>query len=284
MIAPLLGALALDDGVVVQLGAAAARKIDAVARQRPCRPQPVLQRRILDQYLIGGRYRLDVVALVGAGEIAVVDGDLGLAGEVDGVRLAGARAIADELGVFDVDYAVRDRAEDAVLVVVEIALAHGQRAALVADAGPVAVIDPRAGELEGFDCQVARTDDERLVVAVHAGRDGLHQTGEPADPDDRQVLVRGDEFVGVSARSDADRVAIAGVSHRRGDRSVVAACSHRHDRPPVGRAAQGRTGCRQGGMDEGNAAKQRDPGNGNAPARPPPPARTAERVAAPMRG
>src|SRR6185312_17038029 len=88
-------------------------------------------------------------------EEAVGDGQAVDLAEIGAMRLPVAGAVMHEGRAGDRDVAAGDpAAQDAVLIVVKIAVLDREIAGLVADTGAIAVIDLRAREFETVDRQV----------------------------------------------------------------------------------------------------------------------------------
>src|SRR5260221_11741297 len=127
--------------------------------------------------------------------------------EIVGVAVAGP--VACELGVLDDDIARRvGTGEDAVLVVVEVAVAHRQADAFEPDAGAILLRYLRTGKLHALDRGVVALDDpDRLVFGLGAFSP---QVGASADPADRKPMLPPDRGVAlVDAGVDLGAGAIA---------------------------------------------------------------------------
>ena len=80
--------------------------------------------------------------------------------DVHVVRVAVAVAVVIEFAVFDEDVAPGICAgEDAILIVVETAIAHDEPPAFLADSGAVAIRDAAAGEFDVLDGGIVTADD-----------------------------------------------------------------------------------------------------------------------------
>src|SRR5689334_24349904 len=103
------------------------------------------------------------------------------------VSLAIAEPVVRELRMLDDDIARRvGPGEDAVLVVVEITVAHRETGALEPDAGAIVVGHRRAGKLQALDgCVVALDDPDCLAFGM---RTVGAKVGAPADPADRESV------------------------------------------------------------------------------------------------
>src|SRR5689334_24809600 len=96
-------------------------------------------------------------------------------------------------------------AEQAILVIMEIAIVEGKIAAFIANSGSVAIGYLCTRELKVVDCDVAISDENRLAVRDQAGR---YHRDHPAHPLQRDVLADRDIIVDVSASLHFDRVAV----------------------------------------------------------------------------
>src|SRR5262249_51156988 len=160
---------------------------------------------------VGGcRPALDVVADPGVVRVARPQGEALRADDVDIVRLPIAEAVRGELRALDDDLALRPSArEQAGLVVVQIAAAHGQADSLAANPGSVAMGAPRPRELDVLDGRVPALNDPDALVFGKAP--ACPHVRASADAADGEVVLRPDrDVVFVERGRDLDHVAVPG--------------------------------------------------------------------------
>ncbi len=110
-------------------------------------------------------------------------------GDVSDVQVMGktvARAVVIELAEFDQDRAIASARENAILVVVEIAIAHRQIVPLLADAGTIHVGDGRPRELDILHGGVVGGNDPDALPPGVISR-GIDHGTACADADDCQI-------------------------------------------------------------------------------------------------
>jgi hypothetical protein len=126
-----------------------------------------------------------------------------------------AEAIALEPGTLDQEHPAARPAQDALLVVVEVHVAHGEIIALDPNAGAVVVADRDAGALDALDQHIVRSDHEgRLAFDRVASevRARLAAQNETRRRDDCAFLVKAGRQDDVVARHGRrQRVLQAGV-------------------------------------------------------------------------
>ncbi len=204
--------LPLLDHVVANDGHAAIGNVDAVAT----RAGAIIDAGIGDGGGLGAA--LDLVADIGVVEVAVVDDQRGEVIDIEVVRKAIAGAVVGELRTGDADRAGGAGVpQDAVLIVVEIAVDDDQVAALVADARAVHVGHGRAGEAQILDRHVGLRDEDALAVGWrHGGDEVRHAT----DTDDGDLLGDRREVVHIGAGLHGDGVAVTRGGDGRGQRRI----------------------------------------------------------------
>jgi len=195
------GVGALLDQVVLDDGVAAVGQVDVVAGGAAG---------AVDDGVAGDggveRAALDVMADIGVGEIAVGDRELLDVADIERVGKAVAGAVAAEHRIVDRDGAACDRAaQDAVLVVEKLAIVDGQIAALITDAGAVAVADRGAREGDVIERDVGIGDQDRFAVGNGAAG---HQIDLAADALDRDLGADLGKVVGVGAGLNLNDVAV----------------------------------------------------------------------------
>ena len=238
---PLLDQVAGDDGL------AAVGKVDAVAGGAVCA--------IGDQVAGDGRAvgaALDLVPHADAGEAAVLDRELLDGARIQVVRQAVAVAVVAEVAVLDQEGPARHRGgHQAVLVVMEAAVAEREVAAFVPNPGAVLVRDLAAGEADVLDGAVRVHAQDGLAVGRAGGRD---QVDHAADADDGHLGRYIGDVVCVGAGVHEQRVAIPRRREGRSQGGVGLRGAHAQDvgvRWEVGRRDRQQPGASEAGRCNG---------------------------------
>ncbi len=157
---------------------------------------------------------------LGVVRVVVLEDEFADVVDVEVVRLAVAEAVVRELRVLDRDRAVRAVAgEDAVFVVVEVAVTNGEVRAFLANAGAVLIDHFGAEKFDVLDRRVvARNDPNRFAAVVFPGRIELGETSHASQS--QAVLVHGANIARVRARIDFDDVSVTGRRDGRTRRRV----------------------------------------------------------------
>lgn len=210
-----LGLRALFDQIADHVGDAAVGKLQLVAGvttgliAEAVVEDEVLERPALEQVAAARMVR------IGAGHAQASD-----VADVDIVGAAVARAVVAELRVFDIQRHIRVAAgEDAVFIVLELAVPDDQLPAFEADAGAVVVGHARAAKLQVLDRDAAAAHHpDALSLGIGAGRDEARPRLADAAYG-QAVLLPHRHVAHIVTGFDLDSVAVA--RHGRRHRQVV---------------------------------------------------------------
>src|SRR5205823_4047873 len=102
--------------------------------------------------------------------------------DVEIVAIAVARSVVGEFGMLDDKVTIAAAAENSILVVMEITVAHCESGAFDPDTGAVAIRDLCTGKLDSFDSRIRAFDDpDRLALGAGTVGAQMYPTTHAAD-------------------------------------------------------------------------------------------------------
>src|SRR5690606_28759644 len=237
-----VGLRTLRDEIADDIGDTAIGKLEFVAGRAL---DLVAQAVVEDVVFLGPA--LEQMADAAMMEIAAAHAQTGDLADVEIMGAPVVDAVVGELRILDIEEHIgAARRQDAVLIVLELALAHGQVAFFEAYAGAVAVAYARIAEFEVLDRDgAAAHHPDALAFGVRAVRDQARPLRSDATYGEIGLLPDGD-IGAVVAGLDFDGVAVGGQPGRCGN------AAQRLLRPDAQRLAAARDGltcCRHGLLD-----------------------------------